>query len=143
VLKEYSLMILTLRILENCRKRVNRIHHLRATKQSLVNSEVVDFGTDYRKGYPRTIVLRGCNVADYDKLSKSIADCERKQKRVKDAIQNLDIPEHEKRVLILFYIEGLSLKDISYILSKEKGKRVNVDSLKVQKGIILERVNCG
>ena len=76
-------MILTLRILENCRKRVNRIHQLRATKQSLVNSEVVDFGTDYRKGYPRTIVLRGCNVSDYDKLTKSIADSERKQKRVK------------------------------------------------------------
>ena len=136
-------MILTLRVVENCRKRVNRIHHLRATKQSLVNSEVVDFGTDYRKGYPRTIVLRGCNVAGYDKLAKSIADCERKQKRVKDTIQSLSISEDEKRVLILFYLEGLSLKDISGILSKEKGKRVSSELLKVQKGAILERVNCG
>ena len=106
-------------------------------------TEVVDFATDYRKGYPRPIILRGCNVVEYDKVAKSIFDCERKQKRVKDAIQNLDIPEHEKRVLNLFYIEGLSLKDISYILSKEKGKRVSSESLKVQKGIILERVNCG
>ena len=103
----------------------------------------MDFGTDYRKGYPRTIVLRGCNVADYDKLSKSISDCERKQKRVKDTIQSLSISEDEKRVLILFYLEGLSLKDISGILSKEKGKRVSSELLKVQKGAILERVNCG
>ena len=114
-----------------------------AKKQLIACTEVVDFATDYRKGYPRPIILRGCNVAEYDKVAKSIFDCERKQKRVKDAIQNLDIPEHEKRVLILFYIEGLSLKDISCILSKEKGKRVSSESLKVQKGIILERVNCG
>ena len=136
-------MVLTLRVLENCRKRGNKLCLLRAKKQYISCTEVVDFGTDYRKGYPRPIILRGCNVTEYDKVAKSIFDCERKQKRVKDAIQNLDIPEHEKRVLILFYIEGISLKDISYILSKEKGKRVSTDSLKVQKGIILERVNCG
>ena len=136
-------MILTLRVLENCRKRANKLCLLRAKKQYISCTEVVDFGTDYRKGYPRPIILRGCNVVEYDKVAKSIFDCERKQKRVKDAIQNLDIPEHEKRVLILFYIEGLSIKEISYILSKEKGKRVSTDSLKVQKGIILERGNCG
>ena len=136
-------MVLTLRVLENCRKRGNKLRLLRAKKQLIACTEVVDFGTDYRKGYPRPIILRGCNVAEYDKVAKSIFDCERKQKRVKDTIQNLDIPEHEKRVLILFYIEGLSLKDISYILSKEKGKRVSADSLKAQKGVILERVNCG
>ena len=135
-------MILTLRILENCRKRANKLCLLRAKKQYISCTEVVDFGTDYRKGYPRPIILRGCNVTEYDKVAKSIFDCERKQKRVRDAIQNLDIPEHEKRVLILFYIEGLSLKDISYILSKEKGKRVSSELLKVQKGAILERVKC-
>ena len=136
-------MILTLRVLENCRKRGNKLHLLRAKKQLIACTEVVDFATDYRKGYPRPIILRGCDVVEYDRVSKAIFDCERKQKRVKDTIQNLAIPEHEKRVLILFYIEGLSLKDISYILSKEKGKRVSTDSLKVQKGIILERVKCG
>ena len=136
-------MFLTLRVLDNCRKRGNKLRLLRAKKQLIACTEVVDFATDYRKGYPRPIILRGCNVVEYDKVAKSIFDCERKQKRVKDAIQNLDIPEHEKRVLNLFYIEGLSLKEISYILSKEKGKRVSSESLKVQKGIILERVNCG
>ena len=133
-------MVLTLRVLENCRKRGNKLRLLRAKKQLIACTEVA---TDYRKGYPRPIILRGCNVTEYDKVAKSIFDCERKQKRVKDAIQNLDIPEHEKRVLNLFYIEGLSLKEISYILSKKKGKRVSSESLKVQKGAILERVICG
>ena len=82
-------------------------------------------------------------MVEYDRVSKAIFDAERKQKRVEDTIQGLDISEHEKRVLILFYIQGFSIKDISYILSKEKGKRVSTDSLKVQKGVILERVNCG
>lgn len=136
-------MILTLRVLENCRKRAGKLCILRAKKQYISCTEVVDFGTDYRKGYPRPIILRGCNVVEYDKVAKSIFDAERKQKRVKDTIQALSISEDEKRVLILFYLEGLSLKDISGILSKEKGKRVSSELLKVQKGIILERVNCG
>ena len=136
-------MILTLRVLENCRKRANKLCLLRAKKQYISCTEVVDFGTDYRKGYPRPIILRGCNVVEYDRVSKAIFDAERKQKRVEDTIQNLDISEYEKRVLILFYIQGFSIKDISYIISKEKGKRVSADSLKVQKGVILERVNCG